>query len=238
MLYLPQALLIMSYPQALLIMSYPPGLVNHVVPPGLVSSILTIVAQVIQPVHYRSSPSGQWVKDEATASSWAGMYGGILISSGVIATAVVSPILLDKYRLYKPVIKVAQLCTVLSFIFLMEMLRPSSPYPWLTAVAFALLGVFTMPLLPACLEAGAESTFPIGEEYSTGCLMLAGQLFGVIITIALPHLINLEPNWHLRPMQFTPCAIFTVSVSSVGALCCLAFNGDCKKQKEEAATAK
>jgi FLVCR family feline leukemia virus subgroup C receptor-related protein len=46
-------------------------------------------------------------------------------------------------------------------------------YGWLL-LSVCLIGLFNIPLLPLGLDFGCETTFPIGESFSTGILMTGG----------------------------------------------------------------
>ena len=85
-------------------------------------------------------------------------------------------------------------------------------------MCFGVLGAFMVPILPIALEVGVECTYPVPEEYSSGVLMLAGQLFGIAFTFAMPPLIDLRSNWHTDSTQFTAVAIFTICSGVVGAV--------------------
>jgi len=63
-------------------------------------------------------------------------------------------------------------------------LRPGEFWIWADGVAFSLLGVFMVPILPTALGAGVECTYPIPEEFSSGFLMTIGQVFGIAFTFA------------------------------------------------------
>lgn len=52
---------------------------------------------------------------------------------------------------------------------------------WLSTLLCFIVGFSTIPIMPVGIELGVEVTFPIDESYSTGMLMLSGQLFGVIL---------------------------------------------------------
>src|SRR5690349_10468092 len=55
----------------------------------------------------------------------------------------------------------------------------------LICIVFGALGFFLLPLMPICIECAALCTYPVPEEISTGVLMMIGNLFGFIGTLAI-----------------------------------------------------
>ena len=50
---------------------------------------------------------------------------------------------------------------------------------------FALLGFVVLPMLPTTLDAAGEATYPVSEDVSSGLLMTAGQLSGIVFVYVL-----------------------------------------------------
>ena len=48
-----------------------------------------------------------------------------------------------------------------------------------------------IPIWPVGVEYVAEITFPVEEDMSTGCLMTAGQLFGIIHVVIISWLVEI-----------------------------------------------
>ena len=51
---------------------------------------------------------------------------------------------------------------------------------WLTALFCFIVGFSMIPIMAVGFELGVEVTYPIDESYSTGFLMFAGQLLGIV----------------------------------------------------------
>ena len=47
-----------------------------------------------------------------------------------------------------------------------------------------------IPIMAVAFDFGVEITYPIGESFSTGILMSAGQFFGIILTITSSELMD------------------------------------------------
>jgi len=220
----------------------------------LFNAFLTLVEQIIQPVFFTrvhghggqngtnatalmlaaTNTSSHWVPDTTSAQSYAGLYGGALIVSGLAGASVVGP-LLDKHHCYKTMLKVGLFGAVCTMLGIFLCLRPGSTWIWVDGVAFGLMGVFMVPILPTALEAGVECTYPLPEEYSSGFLMTIGQLFGIAFTCIMPTLIDVEPNWQQADSQFTPFAIFCLASAGLGGVLMFTFDGDYKRLAAEAA---
>lgn len=201
---------------------------------GIFQALLTVDEQLIRPVFQQQMPDGTYSLDEDDAQSYSGLYGGVLIGAGLVSSAVIGPVL-DRLHAYKTVLKSGLLGILGAVIALFLTLRPGSTWHALTAVCFGLLGVFMVPILPTALEVGVECTYPVPEEYSSGVLMLAGQLFGIAFTFAMPPLIDLRSNWHTDSTQFTAVAIFVISSGVVGAVFMFIFDGEYKRLNTERA---
>ena len=55
-----------------------------------------------------------------------------------------------------------------------------SSLSWLVTLCCLLVGASMIPIMAVGFELGVELSFPIDESYSTGLLMFAGQLLGII----------------------------------------------------------
>ena len=47
-----------------------------------------------------------------------------------------------------------------------------------------------VPIMAVAFDFGVELTYPIGESFSTGVLLSAGQFFGIIYTVVSSVLID------------------------------------------------
>lgn len=175
---------------------------------GLFNAFLTLIAQLVQPCGYDAND--------------AGAFGGILIGSGLVGAAAIGP-LLEKTKAYRPVLKGGLVFCVVGVIFFLAMQRPDNFGA--VAAAFAVLGLFMMPMLPTVLENCAEATYPIPEETPASLLLIGGQIFGVLFVFILDQLIPLD---HCQTV-FTHTAIFIFAVMVVACCAVLNFNSTYKR---------
>ena len=61
---------------------------------------------------------------------------------------------------------------------------------WIVVIFCFIVGFSTIPIMAIGFELGVEVTYPIDESYSTGILMLSGELFGIISTAICSTLID------------------------------------------------
>ena len=115
----------------------------------------------------------------------AGNIAGVLIFGGILGAIVLAGIS-DKVKKRKPFMILA----FVSAIPLLLLLEYINNLP----VLFTLSGLTRFLLvssLPIGLTYGAEITYPVPEETSTGVLMLSGQISGILFIFALAWVIRL-----------------------------------------------
>ena len=95
----------------------------------------------------------------------------------------ITGVLLDKTHRYREVLKGGffMCCIGMGFFFCMLFAHNTV---WL-CVAFAILGLFMLPMLPAVVENCAECTYPIQEDLSLGLLMIGGNVIGKFIWVCV-----------------------------------------------------
>ncbi|KAI5784502.1 major facilitator superfamily domain-containing protein [Pyronema domesticum] len=112
----------------------------------------------------------------------AGICGAILILSGLISTAVVSPVIDRTHayflamRFFVPMIGAAYV----AFIWAPEGGRILAPY-----IVGALLGAASFCLMPLALELSVEFTYPVAPEWSSSALWCGGQLMGAVLLLVM-----------------------------------------------------
>lgn len=112
----------------------------------------------------------------------AGIAGGLLIIVGLIAAAVVSPIV-DRTKKYAPVIKVLVPIVAVSYLVLIFMPGTrtlAGPY-----TVFSILGASSFSLLPCALEYLVVVTHPVSPEITSTINWTLGQLLGAIFIIIM-----------------------------------------------------
>eukprot|EP01050_Picozoa_sp_SAG11_P043859 SAG11_NODE_21006_length_434_cov_0.764179_1_plen_128_part_01 len=83
------------------------------------NALLTLLAQLIQPLYAATGAQ----LNQATEDS--GLYGGILISAGLIGAAIVGPVL-DHTHAYRPILKGGFLAAMAGLVFMLSQLRPDN----------------------------------------------------------------------------------------------------------------
>ena len=124
----------------------------------------------------------------------AGITGALLIVVGLVASAIVSPIV-DRKKKHLHVIKVA--VPIISLSYLVFIFMPGSrsiagPY-----VVAAILGASSFSLLPATLEYLVLVTHPVSPEITSTICWASGQLLGAIFVIIMN---ELKGGWEGEPL--------------------------------------
>ena len=141
---------------------------------GFFNSLSTLLAQMLVPYRYT---------DEE-----AGIGGALLIVVGLVASAVVSP-LVDRNKAYLATVKVnVPLIALCYFVFIWmpathDVGGLAGPY-----VVLAVLGAASMSLLPVAVELLVELTHPVSPEVTSTLGWAGGQLLGgsfILISDAL-----------------------------------------------------
>jgi MFS transporter, FLVCR family, MFS-domain-containing protein 7 len=133
----------------------------------------------------------------------AGIGGALLIVVGLVATAIVSPII-DRTKAYVPTIKAAVPVIGLSYLALVWMPGTraiAGPY-----VVLALVGASSTILVPIVVELLVELTHPVSPEVTSTLAWTGGQLLGgcfILISDALR-----EPDSADPPQNMTRALIF------------------------------
>ncbi|KAK4503286.1 hypothetical protein PRZ48_006714 [Zasmidium cellare] len=125
----------------------------------------------------------------------AGIAGGLLILVGLIASAIVSPIV-DRKKTYLIVIKV--IIPLLGILYIILIWMPGTrslagPY-----IICALLGATSFSLLPVALELLSIITLPVSPEVSSVIGWTGGQILGAIFIIIMD---ALQGGWSDEPPE-------------------------------------
>jgi len=170
------------------------------------NAFLTLIQEFI-------APSGYTDND-------AGAFGGILLGAGVLGSMIAAPIM-DRYHNPRTIFKAGVCLTAVGILFVLLSLKPDN----FTAlsIGFAISGACLMPLMPVAMECAAECTYPVGEDISTGFLMMGGCELSVVTIYLFDYLINLSPTY---TSVWTPASItFLVCISLTGLVAVLFFHG-------------
>ncbi|KAL5115899.1 hypothetical protein ACEQ8H_006215 [Pleosporales sp. CAS-2024a] len=136
----------------------------------------TLLNQVLYPYGY--------TEDEA------GICGAILIVVGLVAAAIVAPIL-DRTHTYMVGIKI--LCPLVSAAYVAMIWAPQTRTLVAPYLLSAVLGAASFSLLPVALEYLVEITFPASPEVSSTICWVGGQVFGGIFIIIMTALKDATP---------------------------------------------
>lgn len=120
---------------------------------GALQSFITLLNQISIPEGYTSDQAGIF----GVAIVLASIFGALLVGG-----------ILDKTRRYAFVIRVVGVVALASFICLTFLLRPGR-YGLIIGIC-CVLGASAVAIVPACLEAAVEVTYPVPEATPTGLL--------------------------------------------------------------------
>lgn len=112
----------------------------------------------------------------------AGIAGAILIITGLVVAAVVSP-LIDRFHVFLPVARVLVFVVSICYLAFIWVIRPNA-YAGI-CVLCALLGAASFSLLPLALELSVELTHPVPPEVSASIYWIGGQFLGGIFIIIM-----------------------------------------------------
>mmetsp|Transcript_3494 Transcript_3494/g.4814 ORF Transcript_3494/g.4814 Transcript_3494/m.4814 type:complete len:444 (+) Transcript_3494:1752-3083(+) len=135
---------------------------------GAFYAVSTMLAFIIKPAGYDEND--------------AGILGFLFVAVG-LAGAITAGVIADKTRKYKLLIFLTFVGTLGALAFLFLSVRPHNLGMLIASCCF--LGLFTTAILPLCLEAGVEVTYPVPEGISAGCVMMSAQVFGILFIIAM-----------------------------------------------------
>jgi len=178
---------------------------------SIFNSFTTLIGQMIYPSGYSDSD--------------AGLLGALIIAGGLVGAALTGPIL-DRYHDHNRVIKILFGIGLLCGVFFVSSLRPNAKPVLMTSVC--VMGFFLLPILPLAFELGAECTFPVNEEVSSGFLMFGSTLTGAWMVILLDYLI--PDKYH---NIFTPSSICLISFMLVTFIVILFYNGPYQRRLYE-----
>ncbi|CAK4030668.1 MFS general substrate transporter [Lecanosticta acicola] len=148
---------------------------------GCFNSVSSLINQIFEPYGFSETD--------------AGIAGGLLIIVGLIASAIVSPII-DRTKAYlitiKTLVPLIAICYIL-LIFMPGTRNVAGPF-----VVSSILGATSFALLPVALELLSVTTLPVSPEVSSVIAWTGGQILGAIFIIVMDALI--APNgWHGEP---------------------------------------
>lgn len=147
----------------------------------------------------------------------AGIAGAILIVVGLVASAIVSP-LIDRTKQHLLTIKL--LVPPIAIGYLILIFIPETKSTAAAYVVCALIGAASFSLLPCALEYLCEVTEPISPEVSSTFAWTGGQFLGAIFIIIMD---ALKGVWSGGPAENMKGALVFQAVVACAALPCVYF---------------
>jgi FLVCR family MFS transporter 7 len=134
---------------------------------GSYNAFTTLLSSYLSALDYTQSDSGN--------------IGAVFILLGIVSAGMIGP-LLDRFKNYqlltfKLLISGTGICLIF-FTYVTAFHITALLY-----VCVAAFGTCVIPLMPLCLELGADCTFPVAEGTSSGVMWACGTLLGVIMTV-------------------------------------------------------
>lgn len=176
---------------------------------ALFQGFLAVIEQLVKPAGY--TPGN------------AGMFGGVLIGTGLVGAALAA-VVLDKTYALREALKVGITFALVSVVLFCASMRPGQL--GLLTAAFGVMGFFLMPLLPICISNCAEVTFPLPEEHGVGVMIITSQYLGAVFTVLFHYLIHLRPHYE---NVYPPVNIFIVSVVLLATIIVMPYSGEYKR---------
>ena len=99
---------------------------------------------------------------------------------------------------------------------------------WLTALTAALLGFFSIPVIPVSMDFACEVAFPVGEATIAGLLLMSGQLMSVVNMIVIVSGIQLQTRSHVMYS-----GIYSMSLGLLGLVASFIVKEDLVRSKVE-----
>ncbi|CAO3624077.1 unnamed protein product [Cunninghamella echinulata] len=135
---------------------------------GLASTVTSMLPQIVEPY--------------GVSYDDAGFLGAAFIVAGIVG-AVATGLFIDRTKLHKWVLRLYVPIVGILYLVLFFMVKKDN-YDAIMAIC-AILGFFTLSLLPVALELSVESTYPVSETISSSTLWMCSQVLGLIFIAAL-----------------------------------------------------
>jgi len=117
-----------------------------------------------------------------------GIFSGTMIGVGIFGSLVCG-LVVDKTKKFEEVAKICFCLSSLSnllFAVLQGYNNDEGVVKNFMILAFVLIGISGLPLLPICMEMSVECVHNISEATSTGLLLIGGQLVTIIMVMVYP----------------------------------------------------
>jgi len=108
------------------------------------------------------------------------LFGALFIVGGIVGSAIFG-IAVEKTHAYRMSMRLISLFSCIGSLLLYYFMKTGNKVISCFLVLFC--GASMVPSFAIAFDYAVESCCPIGESFSTGVLMSAGQLFGIIYTV-------------------------------------------------------
>jgi len=135
---------------------------------GLFNAFTTLLQQIVSPYGYSDND--------------AGIAGAVLIITGLVVAAIVSP-LIDRFHIFLPVGRILLVLVSICYLAFIWVIRANA-YPGI-CVLCGVLGAASFSLLPLALELSVELSHPVPPEVSAAIYWIGGQLVGGVFIIIM-----------------------------------------------------
>jgi MFS transporter, FLVCR family, MFS-domain-containing protein 7 len=141
----------------------------------------------------------------------AGIAGAVLIISGLVFAAIISP-LLDRFHSFIPIARILIIVVAICYLAFIWVIRANA-YAGICVLSGA-LGAASFSLLPLALEMSVELTHPVPPEVSASIYWIGGQFLGGIFIIIMNALRDDNGN---PPENMTKALIFQAVIALVAS---------------------
>lgn len=162
------------------------------------------------------------------SNSEVGLSGTILILSG-FAGAFLTGIIMDKTKKYQEVLKSSYFLTIVTWIFFLSNCRENNST--LFIISAAILGLFTLPIIPSTIVSAVECSYPISEDVSLGLLYMSANVIAIAMTFLGQTLLSADS---LGPAPLYPYAIFIMILFGLSYLPIISFKGESLRLNQDA----
>ncbi|KAF3160434.1 hypothetical protein TWF225_011954 [Orbilia oligospora] len=167
---------------------------------GFFNASSSLLNQILEPYGYSENE--------------AGIGGAVLIVVGLLASAVVSPII-DRTHTFLLAIRI--LVPIISICYIALIFAPTSRSLAPPYIVLAFLGAASFSLLPLSLEFVVEITHPVSPEITSTILWSGGQLLGAAFILSMTALTDNETGGMRRAL------VFQAIISCFAAIAALAI---------------
>ncbi|KAF3315255.1 hypothetical protein TWF173_004134 [Orbilia oligospora] len=167
---------------------------------GFFNASSSLLNQILEPYGYSENE--------------AGIGGAVLIVVGLLASAVVSPII-DRTHTFLLAIRI--LVPIISICYIALIFAPTSRSLAPPYIVLAFLGAASFSLLPLSLEFVVEITHPVSPEITSTILWSGGQLLGAAFILSMTALTDNETGSMKRAL------VFQAIISCFAAIAALAI---------------